>query len=163
MRDGRAGRIVVVQAGEQVFALARGAPQDRVDQARPAAIPAPALRQRHGLVDRRVVRVAGCIEELEQPEAERRLQRRVDAFDRPVGELRGQMVAGATPLDGTVGKRLGLGPLAALQAVTAGGAAQGPVGPCALLEHPPQRLVGGAPGRRRAAQDPSVPLPPGTP
>ena len=152
MGDRCPGRIAVAEPGQQPLALAGGAAEDGVDEPRTPAAAAAALRQRHRLVDRGVVGVAGPVEQLVEAEAQRRPQRRVDALDRAAAEQRDEVVAGSPPLHGPVGEGLRLGPLAALEAEPDGGGAERSIGPCVLFEDPPQGLVGHPPGRSRDAQ-----------
>ncbi len=151
MGERGAGRVVVVEAAEQLAALASGATQDRVDEAGATAAAAPPLRERDGLIDGRVIGFAAAVEQLVEAEAERRPQRRVDPLGGTVGEPGDEVVGRPAALHGPVGERLRLRALTPLEPEPAGRGAERAIRPGVLLEDAPDGLErGSACGGRRA-------------
>ena len=158
MGDRGCGRGLVCQRSQELLALARGAAEHSIHQAgrtgRPlwAAALHPALRELDRAVDRRVVR-AFREQKLEQTQAKRGGDRRVEAPGRPSGEHGDELIRRAAPLHRPERELLGLGPLAPFERVALGGGRKRAVGPRVVLEHPPQYLESGAARRsRREAQ-----------
>ena len=150
--DRRRVGIVVAERREQGRPLTGGSAKHRVDEPRAAPAARRALGEGDRLIDGGVVGVTAREEQLEDAEPQSREERRVDLRDGPPGKLGDEVISGAPPLHRAVGEGLRLRALAAGQALARRGAAQCPVGPGLLLEHPAQRLVGGQPRRRRRAQ-----------
>ena len=84
VQDRRVRGVGVVKLGDDRRALRGPAPQDRVDEARRAR--SRALGELDGLVDRGIVGDAAEVEQLEEPETERREHRRVKPLQRAAGE-----------------------------------------------------------------------------
>ena len=120
-------------------ALARRPAQDRVDQ--PGGARRVAAGELDGLVDGGVRRDAVEVEQLEEPEPQGGAHGRVERLHGAFGELGGDVVKRAGALHRAVGELGGQRALAAVEAV--GSAAQGAVGPGAVLEDAAQDGVGG--------------------
>jgi hypothetical protein len=152
MRHRRRGRVSVSEAAEDLLALARGTPQDGVDETGAPAAAARALGEAHCLVHGGMVGIAAGEEQLVDAEAKRREERIVQLARRTAAELRDQVVGRPPALHRAVREGLRLGALAALEPSTLGRGAKRPVRPRPVLEDPPQGLVRDAARRRDRAQ-----------
>ena len=146
-RGGLGGRVVAEQRRGELLALARGAAQDRVDEAGGVGRLGD-LHQLDRLVDGGVVGGPVGEEQLVEAEPQRRRDRRVEQADRPPGEPFDRRVGGAAPLHRAVGEPLRLRPVAPVQPEPLGPGAEGELGVALALEGLPQHLEGERPRRR---------------
>ncbi len=138
-------RAVAERRQQRVGPLARGAAQDRVDEAvAGAGGRAVYLCELDGVGDHRVVGRAGHVQQLVEPEPQRGQQRRVERGERAASQLLDQMVERALALDGAVGQAHRQRAVARVQVGGLGG--ERAIGVGALLEHAPQHRVGAAAG-----------------
>jgi hypothetical protein len=145
-RLGGAARLSVVERGEQARALARSAPQHRVDELEARA--AGRLRQLDALVDRRVWCDAVEEQQLQHAEPQRVAHRRVEPLDGPAGAGGDHVVERAAALDHAVRKARRERALARIEAGARRLRRERAIGVGAVLLDAPQHGRGDAAGGR---------------
>ena len=146
-------RCAVRERVDQRRRLARGAAQHRVDE--PRAAPRLRLGELDRLPHRGVVGHAIEVDELEDPEPQRRDDGRLQAVERAAGERLDDVVQRGPALDGAVGEPGREGEVARVEPEPLGLAAERPIGPRAVLEHAAQdgeRAMSGGGGHRTTVQ-----------
>ena len=140
LHGGLLGRRVGERSQQGSRALARGPAQHRVDET--VARAAPGLGQLDGVRDDGAVGRAAQVEQLVQPEPQRRQHRRVEPRGGPLGQCFDQVIERALALNRAVGQAHRERPVAPVQ--LPGLRLEGLLGVGAVLEHPPQHRVGTA-------------------